>query len=182
MNFIELKQSIDANMQLTRLPLILGIVCAFVVPASHAAEKTAAPSGPQTDGDFRKVILDSDHVLDGALADTLKDPMELAIAEDGRVFYAERAGKVKMWKPDPNATVLIASIPVFDGLEEGMLGITLDPKFSENGCIYLNHSLPETTHDGQGKAGIIRVSRYTLTGASLDLASEKTIIDIPIQR
>src|SRR6266850_3164110 len=124
-----------------------------------------APSGPQTDGDFRKVILDSDRQVNGAWEDTVKDPMELAVASDGRVFYAERAGVIKMWKPDTGTTVVIAKIPVFDGLEDGMLGLTLDPKFPKNGWIYLNHSLPQTTQDSNGKkAGIIRVSRFTLTG------------------
>src|SRR6266508_3831992 len=180
MNFTRPAQSINANMRLSSFPLVLAIVCSLALLSPRAAEKTAAPSGPQTDGDFRKFILDSDSELDGKLADTLKDPMELAIAPDGRVFYAERAGKVKMWNPDTKETVVIANIQVFDGLEEGMLGITLDPKFSENGWVYLNHSLPETTNDSQGKAGIIRVSRYTLKGDALDLASEKTIIDMPV--
>jgi len=47
------------------------------------------------EGPFRKVILDADQFIDGAPSDTLKDPMELAIAPDGRVFYAERDGVVK---------------------------------------------------------------------------------------
>jgi cytochrome c len=133
---------------------------------------------------FRKVVLDEDAVVDGKATDTIVDPMELAVAKDGRVFWAERKGIVKMWSPSTKATVVIATIPVFDGLEEGMLGITLDPKFLANGWIYLNHSLTETTHDGQenGKSGKIRVSRYTLKGEALDLAGEKTIIEIPVQR
>jgi len=115
---------------------------------------------------FRKVVLDEDAVVDGKATDTIVDPMELAVAKDGRVFWAERKGIVKMWSPSTKATVVIASIPVFDGLEEGMLGITLDPKFLANGWIYLNHSLTETTNDGQenGKSGKIRVSRYTQIG------------------
>lgn len=142
-----------------------------------------APSGPQTDGPFRKVILDSDQQINGKWVDTLKNPMELAVAADGRVFYAERAGVIKLWKPDTKTTVEIARIPVFSGLEDGMLGITLDPNFMTSGWIYLNHSLPETTTDSAGKkAGIIRVSRYTLTGDKLDLGSEKKILDIPTQR
>jgi cytochrome c len=161
---------------------ILTALLAASLAANGAEPQTPPPSGPQTDGNFRKVILDADHEIDGKIADTLKDPMELAVAPDGRVFYAERAGRVKMWKPTTKETVVIADIKVFDGLEEGMLGITLDPKFASNGWVYLNHSLPETTHDGQGKAGIIRVSRYTLKGDVLDIASEKAILDIPVQR
>ena len=160
------------------------LILAVTQMAFLQAQDTPGAKPPQveTDGNFRKIVIDADHEVDNKLADTLKDPMELAVAPDGRVFTAERAGVVKMWKPDTQKTVVIASIKVFDGLEEGMIGITLDPNFARNQWIYLNHSLPETTHDGQGKSGIIRVSRYTLKGEELDLTSEKTIFDIPVQR
>ncbi len=129
------------------------------------------------------MVLDSDQAKNGSFEDTLKDPMEMAVAKDGRVFYAERNGIIKMWKPDSKSAVVIADIPVFSGLEDGMLGITLDPNFDKNGWVYLNHSLPETTKDARGeKDGVIRVSRYTLKGDQLDLASEKAVIDIRTQR
>ena len=147
------------------------------------AQQTPTPSGAQVDGNFRKVILDSDREIDGKWQDTVKDPMELAVAADGRVFYAQRDGTVKMWKPDTQSTVVIAKIKVFDGLEEGMLGLTLDPNFTKNHWVYLNHSLPETKRDSNGKkAGVIRVSRYTLVDDKLDPASEKAVLDIPTQR
>ncbi|MBX3731713.1 MAG: PQQ-dependent sugar dehydrogenase [Verrucomicrobiae bacterium] len=108
--------------------------------------------------------------------------MELAVAPDGRVFFVERKGVIKMLKPGVEEAFEIGRLPVFDGLEEGMLGIALDPNFAANGWVYVNHSLPETTHDGQGKAGIIRVSRFTLHGESLDIAGGVPILDIPVQR
>src|SRR2546422_258451 len=106
--------------------------CLFVNLAL-AADNPPLPSGPQTDGPFRKVILDSDQQLNGRWEDTVKDPMELAVATDGRVFYAQRDGTIKMWKPETKSIMVIAQIPVFSGLEEGMLGITLDPNFAKNG-------------------------------------------------
>ena len=163
---------------LTTVTLLLGIQV-------YAADSqpTPMPSGTQSDGNFRKVILDADQQINGQWQDSLKDPMELAVAKDGRVFYAQRNGVIKLWSPDTKKAVEIATIPCFEGLEEGMLGITLDPNFEKNGWIFLNHSLPETGQDANGKkAGIIRVSRYTLKGQTLDLASEKKLIDISVQR
>ncbi len=150
-------------------------------PASTSSAASVAEWMPP-ESNFREVVLDEDQIVDGKATDTIVDPMELAVAKDGRVFWAERKGVVKMWTPATKTTTVIATIPVFDGLEEGMLGITLDPNFLKNGWIYLNHSLTETYNDGQGKAGKIRVSRYTLKGATLDLASEKVIFDNPVQR
>lgn len=167
----------------TLLPSLL-LAAASVAPVSGLAQ---LPSGPQADGPFRKVILEADKMINGQPGDTIKDPMELSVSSDGRVFYAEREGVIKMWNPQTQASTIIATIPVFTtggrSLEDGMLGLTLDPAFEKNNWIYLNHSLPETTTDAQGrKVGIIRVSRYTLTGDKLDPASEKRIIDITTQR
>ena len=188
-------------MQLKKFPLglwvgraVLGLAIAL---ASSLAAQTAQaplaekpkpsfpiPSGPQSDGAFRKVILDSDRQRsDGTWEDTVADPMELAVAQDGRVIYAQRNGVIKMWSPAAQATTVIAEIPVFAGLEDGMLGIALDPHFVSNGWVFLNHSVVETTTDSRGeKQGIIRVSRYTLVEGKLDLASEKKVLDIPTQR
>jgi cytochrome c len=152
-------------------------------PAPNPKPESPTPTGPQTDGAYRKVILEADREVSGEWQDSVKDPMELAVASDGRVFWAERAGAVKMWKPDTKSTVVIGRIKVFDGLEDGMLGITLDPNFARNGWIFLNYSIPETTRDQKGnKTGAIRVSRFTLKDEALDLGSEKKILEIPTQR
>jgi cytochrome c len=145
------------------------------------------PSGPQSDGAFRKIILVEDEVVDGQRRDTLKDPMEIAVAADGRVFIAERDGAVKVWKPGAKTTLMLAKFDVFTSggknLEDGLLGIALDPDFAKNNWLYLNRSLPEVTLDKDGKKqGIIRVSRFTLKGDALDLASEKALLDNVTQR
>ncbi len=151
-------------------------------PTTGTAGKASSDAWFPPESEFQKVVLDQDEVVNGEAKDTIVDPMELAVAKDGRVLWAERAGVVKLWKPATKKTVVIATIPVFTGLEEGMLGITLDPKFTENGWVYLNRSLTDTYNDGKGKAGKIRVARFTLNGDRLDLASEKTIIEMEVQR
>ncbi|HEY6229135.1 MAG TPA: PQQ-dependent sugar dehydrogenase, partial [Verrucomicrobiae bacterium] len=162
------------------------VVLLSVAASIVAADKpTPPPSGPQTDGAFQKVILDSDKDTngDGVFEDTVKDPMELAVAKDGRVFYIERAGNVKMYEPKSKETTVIGHIQVFTGLEDGLLGLTLDPNFLKNNWIYLYHSLPETTKAADGsKAGENVVSRYTLTDGKLDLTSEKVILRVATQR
>lgn len=159
------------------------------VPYLGRAEEKPKPSGPQTDGLFQKVILEADKDVngDGKIIDSLKDPMELAIAKDGRVFYAERAGVVKLWEPKTKATVVIGKLQVEDytktGLEDGLLGITLDPNFVKNGWLYLYYSPPETHPDQAGqKAGENILSRFTLKGDKLDMSSEKVMLRVATQR
>lgn len=167
-----------------RLAITICLWSAAIFARAQNQPPSPSPSGPQTDGSFRKVILESDVEVDGKLADTLKDPMELTVATDGRVFFAQRDGTVKLIKPGAKESIVIGKLPVFTGLEDGMLGITLDPNFAKNNWIYLNRSLPDTTTNAVtgGKVGIIRVARFTLKGDALDLTSEKTILEVQTQR
>jgi len=164
----------------------LVLVATVSVATALAADKpTPPPSGPQTDGPFQKVILDADKDLDGdgKFEDTVKDPMEMSIAKDGRVFYIERAGSVKLYDPKTKETTVIGKIPVFQGLEDGLLGLALDPNFLKNGWVYLYHSIPETTKDADGqKAGENIVSRYTFADGKLDTATEKVLLRVATQR
>ena len=51
--------------------------------------------------DFQKVTLD----------DNTQNPMELDVANDGRVFYIERDGRLQIWKPDTQQTVTAGHDP-----------------------------------------------------------------------
>lgn len=167
-------------------PIRPGALCAviFAGSLSFGAERPL-PSGPQTDGSFQKVILDADKDIDGdgKVDDYLKDPMELSVAKDGRVFYALRDGRVRAWNPESKSSTDVGELKVFTGLEDGLLGISLDPNFTKNNWIYLFYATPETTRDENGKkAGENRVSRFTLKDNKIDLSSEKVMISIKTQR
>ena len=108
------------------------------------------------------------------LMDAVTDPMEIAIAEDGRVFLAERAGAIKVWDPATEQTTLAGWIPVYMIIEDGLLGITLDPDFMDNSWLYVFYA-PE---DGSAS----RLSRFTLVDNELDMSSEKVLLDVEVQR
>lgn len=146
---------------------------------THAADNKPVGLGDQTDGPFKKIVLDQnpDQAPDGLIY-----PMELAVAPDGRVFYIERDGRVKIIKTD-GTIALAGKFDVFTGLEDGMLGMTLDPNFGENGWIYLNRSMPDTFKDeNDQKAGKIRSARFTVKGDTIDPASEKVLVEVQTQR
>ena len=168
------------NRAVTKLLLAAAGLCLFLPQPPLAAQTPAAAAAS---GQFRKVVLDQDQEVDGKKADTLKDPMELSVARDGRLFFIERDGAVKVWKPQTKQTTLVGKLNVFSGLEDGLLGLTLDPNFLSNGWIYLYYSVPETTRDQNGqKTGENRAARFTLTGDELDLGSEKVLIRVATQR
>jgi cytochrome c len=150
-----------------------------IASAVVAADNKPVGLGDQADGPFKKIVLEQNP---SQSPDNLTYPMELAVAPDGRVFYIERDGRVKIIKPD-GTTVLAGKFDVFTGLEDGLLGMTLDPNFAKNGWIYLNRSLPDTFKDANDqKAGKIRSARFTVKGDTIDPASEKVLVEVQTQR
>lgn len=107
------------------------------------------------------------------LATGLNEPVELTVAKDGRVFFVERKGAVKLWDPNTKQTQQIAQINVDTKFEDGLLGITLDPAFGDNGWLYLYYSPNE-------RDTLNRLSRFTFRAGAL--GDEKMMMQIPTQR
>lgn len=112
------------------------------------------------------------------LANDLNEPMELAVAPDGRVFFIERAGRLYMYDPALQKTHLLHeftfSNKALNSLN-GLLGLTLDPDFSLNNFIYLFYTNDEKDQFKQ------YISRFTLRPeGTLDLKSEKVLLQIPV--
>jgi glucose/arabinose dehydrogenase/type 1 glutamine amidotransferase/regulation of enolase protein 1 (concanavalin A-like superfamily) len=131
--------------------------------------------GPPTEAAFDKVALD----------DNTANPMMMDIASDGRVFYTELAGALKVYHPETQAITVAANVDVYRDHENGLLGIVLDPDFDENGWIYLFYSDPETTPNFVDNTigGLQRLSRFTVSADStLDMASEVALLEFPHQR
>lgn len=118
---------------------------------------------------FTKVILSND----------LNEPMELAVAPDGRVFFGERAGKFYVYDPSSKSTKLLYNFPVLpdtkEGFGNGLLGLTLDPDFAKNHYLYFFYT-PDKSPARQS------ISRFTMKDdGTLDLPSEKVILEIPLE-
>lgn len=110
------------------------------------------------------------------LTGELTDPMELDITSDGRVFVIEWAGSIKIWEPDTHAMRVVGWLPVEKDIEDGLLGLALDPDFDDNGWLYIYYS-PVTT----GRK-LNRLSRFVYDGKIVDMTSEIAILEVPVQR
>ncbi len=119
------------------------------------------------DNRFTRIVLDND----------LNEPMELDVTRDGKVIFTEREGNVKMYDPEANRTQLLARFDVCTegNYEDGLHGLALDPNFDFNHRIYIYYSVPCAD-------SIQRLSRFFMAGDSLIMASEKTILEVPVQR
>src|SRR5918998_4767892 len=115
------------------------------------------------------------------LTDKLNEPVELAVLPDQRVLFIERRGDVNLYTPATRRYTRIATIPVSTkynngkDAEDGLLGLAADPNFATNGWIYMYYSPA-----GPDPKNVL--ARYTMRGDSLDLASAKIILEVPVQR
>jgi glucose/arabinose dehydrogenase len=129
-----------------------------------AGQAPGADLGATIDANWRKV----------ELATTLANPMSLDVAPDGRVFFVELGGAVKIYNPATNSTSVAGQLSSFVQSEHGMLGIALDPNFETNNWIYLFWSPSSGTNQ--------RLSRFTLVGNQLDIASQEILLEFPTNR
>ncbi len=110
------------------------------------------------------------------LAEGMPRPMELEVDESGRVYFIELEGRVKMVDPSGGGVKTIGELDVFTGQENGLIGMALDPDFSENRWLYLVYS-PREGFIGQ------HISRFTLSDEmELDMSSEKILLRVPEHR
>ncbi|WP_028661477.1 ThuA domain-containing protein [Saccharomonospora saliphila] len=130
-----------------------------------AAGVVEADCSATVDDAFEKVTLDSD----------TQAPVAMDIAPDGRVFYTEILGQVRVYDPEAKSTSTALDLDVYSGGEDGVVGLVLDPDFAENGWLYLYYSPP-------GDEEINRVSRFTVEGNTIAADSEVPVIDIPASR
>lgn len=111
------------------------------------------------------------------VADKLNVPWDLAFAPDGRMFFTERPGTVRViadGKLLPEPVFAFTGPPFVTKGEGGLLGLTLDPNFAANGYMYVYHS-----YEMNGMKN--RVLRLAVEGNKAKL--DRVILsDIPGQR
>ena len=103
----------------------------------------------------------------------LGNVMAIDIDEDENVYILERAGKLKIWKPD-NTVVEAGTLSTFSGNEDGALSFVLDPNFSENHWVYIYYS--------SNTANESTLSRFHLQDDQLHLDSESVLLTVPDDR
>ena len=108
------------------------------------------------------------------LATGLTQPMELAVAADGTVYFIELGGKLKSLNPVTRVVTVVGELTVTTAQENGLIGLALDPNFAENHWIYFQYSPPD--FPGQ------HISRFTIVDGKLDVASEKVLLKYEEQR
>ncbi|MEV0122585.1 ThuA domain-containing protein [Streptomyces sp. NPDC050703] len=144
--------------------------------------------------------------------DQIGEPHGLVTAPDGKVFHIGRGGadssrpvvtdwndpdigkgtgEIHVYDPETGKSTLAGALTVFGNkgggdeltkVEEGLLGIELDPQFERNGWVYL-HYTPHSKIDRETHMAQRYVSRFTYDQGTgrLDMGSEKVLLKWPVQ-
>lgn len=135
-----------------------------------------------TDGhhypDYKKAqtppVPDSSRFTYMVLGQGLDEPMQMDILPNGNVLFVERKGAVKLYDARARQTKAIGRFNVFSGIEDGLLGVALDPDFASNHRVYFYYA-------PAGDTPVNRLSRLEMHGDTLLPATEKVILEIPTQ-
>ncbi|WP_342438777.1 PQQ-dependent sugar dehydrogenase [Paenibacillus sp. FSL L8-0436] len=94
------------------------------------------------------------------VATGLKVPWEMAFAPDGRIFFTERPGSLRVIENGKlrKAPLLELLAPFVSKGEGGLLGLALDPAFESNGYAYVYHSYLHTDGGVQNRVLRLKIS------------------------
>jgi cytochrome c len=147
------------------------LVGAGLLLASFTSSTKHFPSGRPLAG----AIPDSSRFTHTMLTQGLDEPMEMAILPNLDVVIVERKGGVRLYDARAKELKSLATLHVFSGIEDGLLGVAIDPDFKNNHWIYFFYAVG-------GDKPVSRLSRMELRGGQLLRNTEKTLLEFPTQR
>jgi glucose/arabinose dehydrogenase len=155
-------------------------------PAGQDRSRAADGAAAAAVGDFQQVTLAK------GVAET-GEPMTLAVLPDRSVLHTSRDGTLRLTNA-AGTTSVAGKLDVYSHDEEGLQGVAVDPGFASNRHVFLYYAPKLTTPGGDAPSdgaaadfapfdGVNRLSRFVLrTDGTLDLGSEKKILDVPASR
>jgi cytochrome c len=127
---------------------------------------------------YAVVVPEENRFVKTVLVNDLDTPMELAISDDGELYYTElRSGRVMLFDTRTGASKLVHQFKLEKRGGTGLIGITLDPSFKRNRYVYLYYSPP-----AEKEPFIFNLSRFVIRpDNTLDVKSEKVLLTVPVE-
>ncbi|NUT56817.1 MAG: PKD domain-containing protein, partial [Thermoleophilia bacterium] len=109
---------------------------------------------------------------DSLVAD-VESPTALAFAPGGRILVSTQFGALRLIENDTLAPAAVLDLgpALCTSNEQGLLGVEVDPAFAANGFVYV-YSTRSVGGECQN-----RVSRYTMSGSTIDPGTELVLVD-----
>lgn len=109
------------------------------------------------------------------------EPTEMTILPNLDIMVIQRRGEVLLYKHDTKQLKQVGYLNVYwktdkpgVNAEEGLLGLCKDPNYAKNNWVYMYYSPKDSA--------VNRLSRFTFKNDTLDLSTEKAILEVKSQR
>ncbi|MDQ3864756.1 MAG: PQQ-dependent sugar dehydrogenase [Actinomycetota bacterium] len=107
-----------------------------------------------------------------SLVAQVNNPTAMAVAPDGRIFVAQKGGKLRVIKNGKLLSKPFLTVNTDTQFFRGLLGVSFDPNFSTNHYVYIFYTATSPSLHN-------RVSRFTANGDVAVAGSEKVLLDLP---
>jgi glucose/arabinose dehydrogenase/PKD repeat protein len=134
-----------------RIAACLTVVAALLAAAPAQADMREGALGSAT-AELMALQAIPPGVTESVMIDGLTDPTAVAFAPDGRVFVAEKAGRIKVFDSlsDPTPSIWADfSNRVHDFWDRGFLGLALDPNFATRPFVYALYAYDKAPSSSQ---------------------------------
>lgn len=157
---------------------------AFYTNLGHRPETWQDPRFQRHLLDGMRWTVDGTSFARATLTSALKSPMALAVTPANEVYVIERTGEVWFYSPVSGWVVQALRLEVDTAQENGLLGIALDPRFTENRHVYLYFSAPLVEPvPASGPPGENVLARFTADAdGMLDVATGRELLRVPSER
>jgi glucose/arabinose dehydrogenase len=150
------------------------VLLAGALLASAACARSSGPSATRTETPLRSASACAvENTAPPTSTITASYPTALAFAPDGRLFWTERSGTVRVWQNGASqvfATVrTVTTQPDGSYSERGLLGIAISPTFATDHFVYAFYSNTDDAHQ--------TVARWTDCGGRG--RNPRTIVTLP---
>lgn len=116
------------------------LALALAWAAAYRADATAAIPG------FAETVV----------TDSLVAPVAMAFLPDGRILVTEQRGRVRVIRHDTLLARPFVTVATHAEVEQGLLGIAIDPEFARNGWVYVCYTARAPRRN--------RIERFTASG------------------
>jgi len=146
---------------LTSGVLGLALLAQNTMPGCDPQRPSATPSPPATSA-VTFTTQDGVRVQADAILSSLEVPWALAFAPDGRLFVAERPGRIRIVNLATSTSEIALTLDdVFRQGEAGLLGLALAPDFAATRLVFLHYTAVA------GNSAVNRIVRYREVGGRL---------------
>ena len=109
------------------------------------------------------------------------EPTEMTVLPNLDILIVQRRGEIMLYKNETKQLKQAGLLNVYwkanvlnVNAEEGLMGLTKDPNFEKNNWVYMYYSPVDSA--------VNRLSRFTFKNDTVDLSTEKTVLEVKSQR